>query len=65
MLVLRRLLVAVGAVIWIVGLCLLVTGDYRLGGAMIVGGGLCLVVAAAGGWTRLGEGLTNWLYFWR
>jgi hypothetical protein len=47
--VLRRSLVAVGLLIWIAGLFVLVADNYALGGAMIAGGGLCLVVAAAGG----------------
>ncbi len=44
---------------------MLVGGSYALGGGLMVVGGLCLVIAASGGWTDFFEGLGNWLYFWR
>ena len=61
----RWLLVAVGIAIWAGGLAAFVDGGYVAGGALVLAGGLCLVVAAAGGWGGFFEGLTNWLLFWR
>jgi hypothetical protein len=57
--------VVVGVAIWAVGLVAFADGSYVAGGALALAGGLCLVVAAAGGWGRFFEGLTNWLLFWR
>jgi hypothetical protein len=62
---LRWFLVALGTAIWAVGLYLLVDGSYGLGGGLMIGGGLCLVIAASGGWTQFLEGLGNWLLFWQ
>jgi hypothetical protein len=62
---LRWLLLALGLSVWALGLYLFIGGAYALGGCLVVGGGLCFVTAATGGWAQLVEGVTNWLYFWR
>lgn len=63
--VVRWLLAAFGLAVWAVGLWLFVGGSYVGGGLLILTGGLCLVIAASGGWTDFLEGLANWLFFWR
>jgi hypothetical protein len=54
-----------GLAVWAVGLWLFVGSSYVGGGLLILAGGLCLVIAASGGWDEFPEGLTNWLFFWR
>jgi hypothetical protein len=61
----RWLLVLVGVGIWAFGIATFVGVSYVGGGVLVLAGGLCLVVAAAGGWSEFFEGLTNWLLFWR
>jgi len=58
-------LVALGFPVWGVGLYLLADGSWVLGGALMLLGGLFLVIAASGGWVEFWQGLSNWLYFWR
>lgn len=65
MTLLRWLLVIVALALWGAGMYVLITSSYLLGGALILAGGLCLVLAATRGWSDLVEGATNWLYFWR
>ncbi len=59
------LLVALGFPVWAVGLFLLADGSWVLGGALMLLGGLCLVIATSGGWGEFWQGLSNWLYVWR
>ncbi len=63
--VFRWLLVGLGFFVWVTGLYLLSSGSYPLGGGLVIAGGLCLVIAASGGWPQFVEGVTNWLFFWR
>ena len=46
-------LVALGFPVWGVGLYLLADGSWVLGGALMLLGGLFLVIAASGGWGRV------------
>lgn len=61
----RLLLVSVGVAVWGIGLWLFLGGSYVGGGALILAGGLILVIAASGGWTEFLGGLSNWILFWR
>ena len=65
MTVARWLLVVVGVVIWGSGLYLLADGAWELGGGLMLLGGMCIVIAASGGWSPFWEGVGNWVYFWR
>jgi len=61
----RHLLAVVALLLWAVGMYFLVTGSPVLGVALILVGGLCLVIAASRGWTEFFEGVGNALFFWR
>jgi hypothetical protein len=58
-------LVLAGLAIWVVGVLRFAEGGYVVGGALILLGGLLLVLAAGTGWSHFAEGVANWLFFWR
>jgi hypothetical protein len=61
----RWLVLLVGVGLWTGGLTWFVVGSHVGGGALVLAGGLCLAIAAAGGWDQFRSGLLNWLLFWR
>ena len=61
----RWLLLVVGIALWAGDLAWFIVGSDVGGGALVLAGGLCLVITAAGGWDQFWGGLLNWLLFWR
>jgi len=53
----------VGLAVWAWGLSMFIDGNLGIGGAVMLGGGIFIVVALGGGWGHFWEGLANWLHF--